>query len=224
MKKHSILITALSICILAACTGSGKYEYPFQNPALSPEKRADNLLSLLTVDEKISMLVVDQSAIGRLGIPAFGWGNEACHGIRQKDVTVFPQSIALAATFDKEQNYEIFSAISDEARATWNLGYGGISFWTPNINIVRDPRWGRSQETYGEDPYLTGVMGCAVVNGLQGDDPHYLKTAACAKHYAVHSGPEPLRHRYNPSVSDRDFTTPICPHSRRLCRRQTYLR
>lgn len=211
MKKHSILITALSMCILAACTGSGKYEYPFQNPALSPEKRADNLLSLLTVDEKISMLVVDQPAIGRLGIPAFGWGNEACHGIRQKDVTVFPQSIALAATFDKEQNYEIFSAISDEARATWNLGYGGISFWTPNINIVRDPRWGRSQETYGEDPYLTGVMGCAVVNGLQGDDPHYLKTAACAKHYAVHSGPEPLRHRYNPSVSDRDLYDTYLP-------------
>lgn len=211
MKKLSILLLTVSMCLLAACTGSKEYEYPFQNPSLSPEKRADNLLSLLTVDEKISMLMSGQPAIERLGVPKFGWGNEACHGIRQDNVTVFPQSIALAATFDKEQNYEIFSAISDEARATWNLGYGGISFWTPNINIVRDPRWGRAQETYGEDPYLTAVMGTNVVKGLQGDDPHYLKTAACAKHYAVHSGPEPLRHRYNPSVSDRDLYDTYLP-------------
>lgn len=210
MKKYSALLLCVSLCLLGACSQS-EFQYPFQNPSLSPEKRADNLLSLLSVDEKMSMLMAGQPAIERLGVPKFGWGNEACHGICQKNVTVFPQAIALAATFDKEQNYEIFSAISDEARATWNLGYGGISFWTPNINIIRDPRWGRSQETYGEDPYLTSVMGTAVVKGLQGDDDHYLKTAACAKHYAVHSGPEPLRHSYNPSVSDRDLYDTYLP-------------
>ncbi|MCQ2186856.1 MAG: glycoside hydrolase family 3 C-terminal domain-containing protein [Bacteroidales bacterium] len=210
MNRRLIITLSLALCLSGACTHS-EYQYPFQDPKLSPEKRVDNLMSLLTTEEKISLLVAEQPAIERLGIPAFEWGNEACHGIRQKGATVFPQSMALAASFDKEQNYEVFSAVSDEARATWNQGYGGISFWTPNINIVRDPRWGRSQETYGEDPYLSGVMGSAVVNGLQGNDSHYLKTAACAKHYAVHSGPEPLRHRYNPSVSDRDLWDTYLP-------------
>ena len=215
MKRHTILLLTASLFLLGACAHQD-YEYPFQNPGLSPEKRVDNLMSLLTLEEKMSLLVSEEPAIERLGIPAFEWGNEACHGIRQKGATVFPQSIALAASFDKEQNYEVFSAVSDEARAVWNQGYGGISFWTPNINIVRDPRWGRSQETYGEDPYLTGVMGSAVVNGLQGNDSHYLKTAACAKHYAVHSGPEPLRHRYNPSVSGRDLWDTYLPAFRTL--------
>ncbi|MCQ2164105.1 MAG: glycoside hydrolase family 3 C-terminal domain-containing protein [Bacteroidales bacterium] len=210
MKRITISLISVALCFLCACTQTN-YQYPFQNPKLSPEKRVDNLMSLLTTEEKISLLLSDQPAIERLGIPAFNWGNEACHGICQKGATVFPQSIALAASFDKEQNYEVFSAVSDEARATWNQGHGGISFWTPNINIVRDPRWGRNQETYGEDPYLTGVMGCAVVNGLQGNDSKYLKTAACAKHYAVHSGPEPLRHSYNPSVSDRDLWDTYLP-------------
>ena len=218
MRKRLVITLSLALCLSAACTHS-EYQYPFQDPKLSPEKRVDNLMSLLTTEEKISLLVSEQPAVERLGIPAFEWGNEACHGIRQKGATVFPQSIALAATFDKEQNYEVFSAVSDEARAVWNQGYGGISFWTPNINIVRDPRWGRSQETYGEDPYLTGVMGSAVVNGLQGNDSHYLKTAACAKHYAVHSGPEPLRHRYNPSVSDRDLWDTYLPAFKTLVKK-----
>ena len=210
MGKRLVITLSLALCLSGACTHS-EYQYPFQDPKLSPEKRVDNLMSLLTTEEKISLLLSDQSAIERLGIPAFNWGNEACHGLCQKGATVFPQAIALAASFDKDQNYEVFSAVSDEARATWNQGHGGISFWTPNINIVRDPRWGRSQETYGEDPYLTGVMGSAVVNGLQGNDSHYLKAAACAKHYAVHSGPEPLRHSYNPSVSDRDLWDTYLP-------------
>jgi len=216
MKRKCFFLT-LAVCagLLMSCDGT-QYQYSFQNPELSADERVDNLLSLLTVEEKVSLLMSSQSAVERLGIPAFNIGSEACHGICQSGATVFPQAIALAATFDAQQQYEIFSAVSDEARARWNMGQGGISFWTPNINIVRDPRWGRGQETYGEDPFLTGVMGSAVVRGLQGDDDRYLKTAACAKHYAVHSGPESLRHRDNPSFSDRDLWDTYLPAFRTL--------
>ena len=138
---------------------------------------------------------------------------------RSGKATVFPQAIGLAATFDSNLIYRVSSAISDEARAMYNAAqaagnykrYAGLTFWTPNVNIFRDPRWGRGQETYGEDPYLTGLLGVAFVNGLQGDDPDYLKTAACAKHFAVHSGPEKLRHEFNAVASPKDINETYLP-------------
>ena len=158
--------------------------------------------------------------ISRLNIPAYNWWNEALHGVARSGVaTIFPQAIGMAATFDDSLIYKVSSTISDEARAMFNaavkrnirLQYGGLSFWTPNINIFRDPRWGRGQETYGEDPYLTAHMGVAFVKGLQGNDPHYLKVAACAKHFAVHSGPERLRHEFNAIASPKDLWETYLP-------------
>lgn len=180
---------------------------PYLNPDLPSEKRAEELLSRLTLDEKISMMTNGSPAIERLGIPAYNWWNEALHGVgRSGTATVFPQAIALAATFDDKGVNESFDMVSDEARVKYNRSvrdnnrgqYRGLTFWTPNINIFRDPRWGRGQETYGEDPYLTSMMGLAVIRGLQGDGSgRYDKLHACAKHYAVHSGPEWSRHTYN---------------------------
>jgi beta-glucosidase len=159
-------------------------------------------------------------AIERLKIPAYNWWNEALHGVGRGGVaTVFPQAIGMGATFDEDLLYRVSSAISDEARAMYNAAvakgyhqqYGGLTFWTPNINIFRDPRWGRGQETYGEDPYLMSRLGVAFVRGLQGDHPTYLKTAACAKHFAVHSGPEKLRHEFNAVASSKDLRETYLP-------------
>jgi beta-glucosidase len=185
------------------------------------EKRADDLASRMTLDEKISQLMNDSPAIGRLGVPAYNWWNECLHGVaRAGRATVFPEAIGLAATWDSAFMLRVATAISDEARAKHhefvrhekrNI-YQGLTFWTPNINLFRDPRWGRGMETYGEDPYLTGRMAVAFIRGLQGNDPKYLKTVATAKHYAVHSGPEPLRHTFDAVVDERDLWETYLPH------------
>ncbi len=180
----------------------------------SIDKRVKDLISRLTIEEKISQMHYKSNAIPRLNIPAYNWWNESLHGIaRAGKATVFPQAIALAATFDRDLIKKIAQTISDEARAKYhdpkntlkNTQYMGLTFWSPNINIFRDPRWGRGQETYGEDPYLTAEIGKSYVKGLQGEDPKYLKTAACAKHFAAHSGPEKLRHKFNAIVNNKDL-------------------
>ena len=184
----------------------------------SPEKRAKALLDQLTLEEKSALSVHDSPAIERLGIKRYNWWNEALHGVaRNGSATVFPQPIGMAASFDEPLIEEVFTAVSDEARikhhqAAESGWYQGLTFWTPNINLFRDPRWGRGMETYGEDPYLTGVLGQAVVRGLQGDpNAKVLKAHACAKHFAVHSGTEKNRHRYDAQVSERDLRESYLP-------------
>ncbi|MDQ3278478.1 MAG: glycoside hydrolase family 3 C-terminal domain-containing protein [Bacteroidota bacterium] len=178
------------------------------------EKRVADLLSRLTLEEKVSLLGYNSKGVSRLGIPAYNWWNEALHGVARAGMaTVFPQAIAMAATFNDSLVKEIGDAIATEARAKYNLStaqgrhlqYMGLTFWSPNINIFRDPRWGRGQETYGEDPFLTASIGLAFVKGLQGSQPGQLKTAAGAKHFAVHSGPEKGRHSFNAIVDEKDL-------------------
>jgi len=191
------------------------------------DERAADLVSRMTVEEKISQLTNDAAAIPRLGVPAYEWWNEALHGVaRAGAATVFPQAIGMAASFDTKLMREVATAISDEARAKHHAfvsrgerrRYQGLTFWSPNINIFRDPRWGRGQETYGEDPYLTSRMGVEFVKGLQGDDPKYLKTSANAKHYAVHSGPESDRHHFDARPTERDLYETYLPAFRALVR------
>lgn len=193
---------------------------PFLDPDLPVEVRAADLVSRLTLEEKVSQMVYDSAAIPRLGVPEYNWWNESLHGVaRAGRATVFPQAIGLAATFDTDLVLRVATAISDEARAKHHAfaragrrgQYQGLTFWTPNINIFRDPRWGRGQETYGEDPFLTAQIGAAFVRGLQGDDPRYLKAAACAKHYAVHSGPEGDRHVFDAIASPKDLEETYLP-------------
>ncbi|WP_338357402.1 glycoside hydrolase family 3 C-terminal domain-containing protein [Yeosuana marina] len=193
---------------------------PFQDSNLSNDQRIADLISRLTLEEKIEQMMNSTPAIERLNILPYDYWNEALHGVgRSCAATVFPQAIALGATFDADLAFRVSSAISDEARAIYNATsekgyynrYNGLTFWTPNINIFRDPRWGRGQETYGEDPYLTSILGVSFVKGLQGDNPDYLKTAACAKHFAVHSGPEKLRHEFNAQVSQKDLWETYLP-------------
>lgn len=195
-------------------------ELPFMDPSLSFDERVEDLVSRMTPGEKADQLLYNAPAIPRLGVPEYNWWNEALHGVaRSGRATVFPQSITLAASWDEGLMLELASIISDEARAKFHdyqrrdmRGiYQGLTFWSPNINIFRDPRWGRGHETYGEDPYLTGRMGLQFVRGMQGDDPPYLKTVATAKHYAVHSGPEPLRHEFNAQVSETDLRETYLP-------------
>ena len=192
----------------------------YLNTSLSTDARVKDLVSRLTLKEKVDQMMYTAPAIPRLNIPAYNWWNEALHGVaRSGPATVFPQAIGLAATFDNDLALKEASAISDEARAMFNAfvkknnrgQYAGLTFWTPNINIFRDPRWGRGQETYGEDPFLTSKIGVAFVKGLQGDNPKYLKTAACAKHFAVHSGPEKLRHEFDAEVSKKDLWETYLP-------------
>ncbi|MBQ0736374.1 glycoside hydrolase family 3 C-terminal domain-containing protein [Aquimarina celericrescens] len=194
--------------------------FPWQNTALSFEARSEALVKALTLEEKVSLMTHNSAAIPRLNVPEYNWWNESLHGIaRNGRATVFPQAIGLAATFDKDLLYRIATAISDEARAKFNTSiaignrgiYAGLTFWTPNINIFRDPRWGRGQETYGEDPFLTSQMATAYVKGLQGNHPKYLKAAACAKHYAVHSGPEELRHKFDAKTTKKDLFETYLP-------------
>ena len=182
--------------------------------------KAQALVAELTREEKILQMVHSASEVARLGIPAYNWWNEALHGIARAGVaTVFPQAIGLAATFDPALVHEVADVIAAEGRAKYHASvrrgdydiYKGLTFWAPNINIFRDPRWGRGHETYGEDPYLTSQIGLAFVRGLQGDDPRFLKAAACAKHYAVHSGPEAERHHFDAIVSDKDLFETYLP-------------
>ncbi|MBN2738863.1 MAG: glycoside hydrolase family 3 C-terminal domain-containing protein [Spirochaetales bacterium] len=184
------------------------------------EKRIRELIDKMTIEEKASQLLHESAAIPRLNIPEYDWWSEALHGVARAGIaTVFPQAIAMAATFDDSLVEKVASAISSEARAKYNLAstkgnrsrYHGLTFWTPNVNIFRDPRWGRGQETYGEDPFLTSKMGVAFVKGLQGDHPDRMKVAACAKHYAVHSGPEELRHVFDAKVSRQDLWETYLP-------------
>jgi beta-glucosidase len=190
------------------------------NPALPIDTRVHDLISRLTPEEKVYQMMNSTPAIPRLHIPAYDWWSEALHGVARSGVaTIFPEPIGMAATFDDSLVHEVANAISDEARAMYNAArekgyrarFDGLTFWTPNINIFRDPRWGRGQETYGEDPYLTARMGVALVKGFQGDDPRYLKVAACAKHFAVHSGPERLRHQFDAEVSPHDLWDTYLP-------------
>src|SRR5690349_12822070 len=197
----------------------------FRDTSRSFEERAADLVGRMTLDEKISQLQNNAAAIPRLGVPAYEWWNEALHGVaRAGAATVFPQAIGLAATFDPKLMHEVATVISDEARAKHQEAlrrdehgrYQGLNFWSPNINIFRDPRWGRGQETYGEDPFLTSRMGVAFVTGLQGDDPHYMKVGATAKHYVVHSGPEATRHFFDVHPSERDLHETYLPAFRAL--------
>lgn len=211
----------LSICTVLFSIVFVQAQKPaYLNTSLPIDARVKDLVSRLTLKEKVDQMMYTAPAIPRLNIPAYNWWNEALHGVaRSGPATVFPQAIGLAATFDDKLALRESSAISDEARAMFNAfvknnnraQYAGLTFWTPNINIFRDPRWGRGQETYGEDPYLTSQMGVAFVKGLQGDNPKYLKTAACAKHFAVHSGPEKLRHEFDVNVSKKDLWETYLP-------------
>jgi Beta-glucosidase-related glycosidases len=203
-----VLVTTFSL------SGIAQTKFPFRDTSLSYDQRIKNLLQTLTLEEKISLLGYVSPGIDRLQIPAYNWWNEALHGLaRSGEATVFPQAIGMAASFNTPLLNQVASAISTEGRAKYNVAiamdrhnqYMGLNFWTPNINIFRDPRWGRGQETYGEDPFLTASMGVAFIKGLQGDDPHFLKTAACAKHFAAHSGPEALRHSFNAVVDEKDL-------------------
>ncbi|MBS1654911.1 MAG: glycoside hydrolase family 3 C-terminal domain-containing protein, partial [Bacteroidetes bacterium] len=217
MKISFILAFLFSSTICVA------QQLPYQNPNLSPEERAKDLIQRLTLQEK-ALLMQDQSpAIPRLGIKKFNWWSEALHGLANNDsVTVFPEPVGMAASFDDTLVYKIFNAVSDETRAKYNQAmkrgqdnrrFLSLSVWTPNINIFRDPRWGRGQETYGEDPYLTSRMGISVVKGLQGPgDSKYRKLLACAKHFAVHSGPEWSRHQLNlNNIDPRDLYETYLP-------------
>ena len=218
MKK--LFLNLLPVLLIFACTESVKYEYPFQNPGLSFEERAADLLGRMTLEEKVSQLNYVSEAVERLGVPEYNWWNECLHGVARSGIaTVFPQAIGMAATWDKALMNRVAVSISDEGRAKYHdfisknkRGiYQGITFWTPNINIFRDPRWGRGMETYGECPHLTGEMAVQFINGLQGDDPVYYKSIATSKHFAVHSGPESIRHSFNVSVSDHDLRNTYLP-------------
>ena len=223
MKK---IIFPLFFCLLALAGCKAKYEYPFQNPDLSIEERVNDLVSRLTLEEKVSQMLNNTPAIERLGIPPYDWWNECLHGVGRTEykVTVFPQAIAMAAGWDAEAMRQMADFTATEGRAIYNDAtakgnfsiYHGLTYWTPNINIFRDPRWGRGQETYGEDPFLTKTLAENFVRGLQGNDPNYLKAAACAKHFAVHSGPEHNRHDFNAVVSDYDLWDTYLPAFKRL--------
>lgn len=203
---------------------------PFRDPDLPLERRLDDLVARLDLPEKIGQLMNDCPAVPRLGLPAYNWWNEGCHGVgRNGRATVFPQAIGLGATFDRALVRAVGDTIATEARAKHHAAvrargdggsgwYQGLTFWTPNINLYRDPRWGRGQETFGEDPVLTGELGAAFVRGLQGDDPRHLKVAACAKHFAVHSGPEAQRHGFDARVSPRDLHESYLPHFEQVVR------
>ena len=211
------LTTFLMLCTISAVLSAQAYK----DRSLTPEERAADLVSRLTLEEKVSLSMNSSAAVPALGVKAYNWWSEALHGVaRNGAATVFPQPIGMAASFDEPLLYEVFTAVSDEARVKYDQAretglvkqYQGVTFWTPNINIFRDPRWGRGMETYGEDPYLTGQLGMAVVRGLQGpSDSPVLKAHACAKHYAVHSGPEWNRHSYDAVVSERDLRETYLP-------------
>ncbi len=221
MIKTAIMLVTI---LILQCSQTSKYEFPFQDPNLDFETRASDLISRMTLEEKVSQLVYNSPAIERLGIPSYNWWNECLHGVARAGLaTVFPQAIGMAATFDTSQMVHMASVISDEARAKYNKAvsrnergiYQGLTFWTPNINIFRDPRWGRGMETYGEDPFLTGSLAVPFIKTLQGNHPKYLKTIATSKHFVVHSGPEPTRHEFDAIVSPKDYNETYLPHFKR---------
>lgn len=210
----------LHVPVGAQVTAPAVQQADYLNPNLSVERRAGDIVRRLTLEEKVAQMMNKAPAIERLGIPAYDWWNEALHGVAYAGTaTVFPQAIGLGATWNPDLIREVANAISDEARAKYNDAvkrdfrkrFYGLTFWSPNINIFRDPRWGRGQETYGEDPYLTSRLGVAFVRGMQGDDPKYLKVVATPKHYAVHSGPESERHTFNAKPSAKDLEETYLP-------------
>jgi beta-glucosidase len=227
--KRNLLSTALVWLASAASFAQQPGKLPYLDPSLPPERRAADLVSRLTLEEKVLQMQSTAPAIPRLGVPAYNWWNEALHGVAQGRATVFPQAIGLAATWDTELMHRVADVISTEARAKYNDALtrpassgrdalavlpgrtAGLTYWSPNVNIFRDPRWGRGQETYGEDPYLTGRMAVAFVTGMQGNDPRYLKVVSTPKHYAVHSGPEPERHGFDARVSESDLVNTYLP-------------
>lgn len=222
LNKLNLLKGFFALCLLFSIhlNLAVAQEAKYLNSSNPIEVRVTDLISKLTLKEKVSLLGYQSKEVSRLNIPAYNWWNEALHGIgRAGEATVFPQAIGMAASFNKDLLYQVANVISTEARSKYNLAvakgirdeYFGLSFWSPNINIFRDPRWGRGQETYGEDPFLTSRLGASFVKGMQGTDPNHLKTAACAKHYAVHSGPENERHSFNAVVDEKDLRETYLP-------------
>jgi beta-glucosidase len=225
MKRYWMIAAVVLLFIGLLCdfplTSNGQVKpLPYKDPSLPIEKRVDDLVSRMTLAEKVSQMMNAAPAIDRLEIPEYEWWNEGLHGVARAGVaTVFPQAIGLAATWDTNLMAQVADVISTEARAKHNEfvrhndrgRYKGLTFWSPNINIFRDPRWGRGHETYGEDPYLTARLGVEFVKGLQGSDPRYLKVVATPKHYAVHSGPEPERHSFDAKIDERDLRETYLP-------------
>jgi len=226
MKKYITTLLISSLFLSSAIHAAGDSTHKFRNPDLPIDERVDDLVGRMTLEEKIAQTMNNAPAIERLGIPAYNWWNECLHGVARSPypVTSFPQAIAMAATWDTESIFRMADYASDEGRAIYHDSsrkgktgiFLGLTYWSPNINIFRDPRWGRGQETYGEDPFLTTAIGSSFVHGLQGDHPVYLKSSACAKHYAVHSGPEWNRHTYNAEVSNFDLWDTYLPAFRDL--------
>ena len=225
--EHSFLKTIVAVLAIFPAASAAAQTFPYLDPELGIDERINDLVPRLSLEEKAAMMQYASLAVPSLGIPAYNWWNECLHGVgrSQDKVTVFPQAIAMAAAFDEKGMEKTGEIISTEARAIYNearrtgkagMQYKGLTFWTPNINIFRDPRWGRGQETYGEDPYLTAVLGKAIVRGLQGSDSVRLKTSACAKHFAVHSGPESSRHTFDAEISDYDLWDTYLPAFRAL--------
>jgi beta-glucosidase len=227
MKRLRLAVSCalvLNLCLLLVVPTVGQTQTktppPYLDPSLPLDRRVEDLVSRMTLEEKISQMMNKAAAVERLGVPEYEWWNEALHGVARAGVaTVFPQAIGLAATWNPELIREVGDVVSTEARAKHHEfvrrgergRYKGLTFWSPNINIFRDPRWGRGQETFGEDPYLTSRIGVAYVKGLQGDDPKYLKVVSSVKHYAVHSGPEPERHGFDAKVDERDMRETYLP-------------
>ena len=216
-----LITLGLFLPLVISCSqAEDKAPPPYKDPSLPVGKRVNDLVSRMTLEEKVSQMLHEAPAIERLDVPEYNWWNEALHGVARAGIaTVFPQAIGLAATWNTELMFRVATVISDEGRAKHHEAvrhgdrriYRGLTFWSPNINIFRDPRWGRGMETYGEDPYLTARLGVAFVKGMQGDDPHYLKTVATPKHFAVHSGPEPERHHFDARVTEIDLCQTYLP-------------
>ena len=238
MRKRIVNLAVSILLASFSMSASAQTKYQWQNPSLPIDQRVESLLQMLTPEEKVGLMMNKSISIDRLGIPSYNWWNEACHGVRQGGYTVYPQPIGMAAAFNAQLVYDVFSQVSDEARANWNRtdhkdpklfnvpmgvtyypGNPELTFWCPNVNIFRDPRWGRGQETCGEDPYLNAVLGVQTVLGMQGNNDRYFKTHACAKHYAVHSGPEPLRHSMNVEPTNRDLWETYLPAFKALVKK-----
>ena len=238
MRKRIVNLAVSFLLASFSMSASAQTKYQWQNPSLPIDQRVESLLQMLTPEEKVGLMMNKSISIDRLGIPSYNWWNEACHGVRQGGYTVYPQPIGMAAAFNAQLVYDVFSQVSDEARANWNRtdhkdpklfnvpmgvtyypGNPELTFWCPNVNIFRDPRWGRGQETCGEDPYLNAILGVQTVLGMQGNNDRYFKTHACAKHYAVHSGPEPLRHSMNVEPTNRDLWETYLPAFKALVKK-----
>ena len=233
-----MMLATLAVVMSVTNVKAQQVKYPWQDTKLPRAERVENLLGMLTPEEKVGLMMNKSVSIDRLGIPSYNWWSEACHGVRQGDYTVYPQPIGMAAAFNAQLVHDVFSQVSDEARANWNRtdhndpklfnvamgatyypGNPELTFWCPNVNIFRDPRWGRGQETCGEDPYMNAVLGVQTVLGMQGNNDKYFKTHACAKHYAVHSGPEPLRHSMNVDPTNRDLWETYLPAFKALVKK-----